>query len=69
MDYNFTANVEKEFDEIAEGKKKWTIILQDFYKQFHPEVEATAKTKMEHKVGERMLGTDPKSGKPVSVKI
>ncbi len=69
MDYNFTANVEKEFDEIAEGKKRWTITLQDFYKQFHPEVEATEKTKMEHKVGERMLGTDPKSGKPVSVKI
>jgi len=69
LDYHFTANVEKEFDEVAEGKEKWTDILKTFYSQFHPSVEATLATKTEHKVGERFLGNDPKSGKPVSVKI
>lgn len=69
LDYNFTANVEKQFDEIAEGEKKWTSIMKDFYKDFHPLVETTLATKTEHKVGERILGEDPKSGKPVSVKI
>ncbi len=69
MDYNFTASVEKQFDEIAEGDKQWTATLKTFYKQFHPSVEKTLATKSEHKAGERMLGTDPQSGKPVSVKI
>ncbi len=69
LDYNFTANVEKDFDEVAEGTSQWTSILKDFYKKFHPSVEKTMNTKMEHKVGERMLGTDPATGKPVSVKI
>lgn len=69
MDYNFTASVEKEFDEVAEGEKKWTDMMEVFYKDFHPLVETTLATKSEHKVGERMLGTDPVSGKPVSVKI
>ena len=69
MDYNFTASVEKEFDEVAEGEKKWTDLMEVFYENFHPLVETTLATKTEHKVGERMLGTDPKSGKPVSVKI
>lgn len=69
MDYNFTANVEKEFDEVADGDKKWTSILHTFYDKFHPEVVFTSDIKMEHKVGERMLGVDPQSGKPVSVKI
>ena len=69
MDYNFTASVEKEFDEVAEGEKKWTDLMEVFYENFHPLVETTLATKTEHKVGERMLGTDPKTGKPVSVKI
>jgi DNA topoisomerase-1 len=68
MDYNFTARVEKEFDEIAEGKAVWGKTIDKFYKGFHPEVEA-AMQRSEHKVGERILGTDPKSGKPISVKI
>ncbi|MDR0744119.1 MAG: type I DNA topoisomerase [Tannerella sp.] len=69
LDYNFTANVEKEFDTIAEGKLEWTKLMNRFYKTFHPAVEAAAAVKTEHKVGERELGTDPKSGKPVFVKI
>ena len=69
MDYNFTANVEKGFDEVAEGKMEWANMMDQFYKGFHPLVEKTLHVKSEHKVGERMLGTDPASGKPVSVKI
>ena len=69
MDYNFTANVEKEFDEVAEGNKEWTGLMENFYKDFHPLVDKTMNIKSEHKVGERILGTDPVSGKPVSVKI
>ena len=69
LDYNFTASVEKQFDEIAEGEKQWTSILKAFYKDFHPSVESTLATKSAHKAGERMLGTDPASGKQVSVKI
>lgn len=69
MDYNFTADVEKNFDEIAEGKKLWENVIRDFYKRFNPLVEKTNNIKSEHKVGERVLGTDPGSGKPVSVKI
>ena len=69
MDYNFTASVEKEFDEVAEGEKEWSGMMETFYKGIHPLVEKTMYTKTEHKVGERMLGTDPVSGKPVSVKI
>ena len=69
MDYNFTAKVEKEFDEVAEGEKPWTDMMETFYKDFHPYVENTLATKSEHKVGERVLGTDPASGKQVSVKI
>ena len=69
LDYNFTASVEKEFDEVAEGKKEWAGMMADFYEDFHPMVEKTIQTKTEHKVGERMLGNDPISGKPVSVKI
>lgn len=69
MDYNFTANVEKEFDTIAEGKLEWTKSMNKFYTKFHPVVEAAAAVKTEHKVGERELGVDPKSGKPVFVKI
>ena len=69
MDYNFTASVEKEFDEVADGEKEWTGMMDVFYKEFHPLVDMTMNTKTEHKVGERVLGTDPTSGKPVSVKI
>ncbi|MCD7936953.1 MAG: type I DNA topoisomerase [Tannerellaceae bacterium] len=69
LDYNFTASVEKEFDSIAEGEMEWTNAIDRFYKFFHPIVEATSAIKTEHKVGERELGIDPKSGKPVFVKI
>ena len=69
MDYNFTAEVEKKFDDIAEGKTEWTQMMKDFYGDFEPEVEKTLNAKSEHKVGERLLGTDPQSGKPVFVKI
>ncbi len=69
MDYNFTASVEKEFDEVAEGEKEWTGMMGNFYKEFHPLVDQTLNTKTERRVGERVLGTDPVSGKPVSVKI
>nr|WP_302829634.1 type I DNA topoisomerase [uncultured Bacteroides sp.] len=69
LDYNFTANVEKQFDEIAEGEEQWTTILEHFYTNFHPSVETTLATKNAHKAGERILGDDPASGKPVSVKI
>jgi len=69
MDYNFTARVEQEFDHIAEGEEGWTQMLKDFYRKFEPTVEKTMNARSEHKVGERLLGTDPKSGRPVSVKI
>ncbi len=69
LDYNFTASVEKEFDSVAEGELIWTEAIDKFYKIFHPIVEATAAVKTEHKVGERQLGIDPKSGNPVFVKI
>ena len=69
LDYNFTANVERQFDSIAEGKEQWTDMLKDFYDKFEPTVEKTMNSRQEHKAGERELGTDPKSGKPVFVKI
>ena len=69
MDYNFTASVEKQFDEVAEGEKPWTSVLGTFYKEFHPAVESTLATKNAHKAGERILGTDPATGRQVSVKI
>ena len=69
MDYNFTANVEKKFDAIADGKEDWHKMLRDFYKGFEPTVEKTIKARSEHKAGERILGQEPGSGKPVSVKI
>ena len=69
MDYNFTANVEKEFDEIADGKRHWAEHISTFYKDFDPKIDNIIQTKNEYKVGERVLGNDPKSGKPVSVKI
>jgi len=69
MDYNFTADIEKEFDEIAEGKMEWTGVIHDFYDDFDPLVERAGNTHTEHKVGERLLGNDPKTGEPVTVKI
>ena len=69
MDYKFTANVEKVFDEIADGKKPWVELIKSFYADFEPQIENIVQTKSEHKVGERVLGTCPTTGKPVSVKI
>ncbi len=69
LNYNFTARVEQQFDDIAEGKKVWNDEIDHFYKLFHPVVEDAMALRLEHKVGERVLGTDPKSGRPVSVKI
>lgn len=69
MDYNFTAKVERRFDDIAEGTEQWNDMMRDFYKDFEPTVEKTMNIRAEHKVGERQIGTDPKDGKPVFVKI
>ena len=69
MDYNFTAKVEQGFDKIAEGDEKWTDMMKAFYKSFEPTVEKTMNARQEHKAGERELGNDPKTGKPVYVKI
>ena len=69
MDYNFTAKVEQKFDEIAEGTEHWTDMMKDFYKDFEPEVEKTLNARSEHKARELEIGMDPKSGKPVFVKI
>ena len=68
LDYNFTAKVEASFDEIAEGKMDWTKNIDTFYKAFHPDVEKAIATTGK-KAGERELGIDPKSGKPVFAKI
>ena len=69
LDYNFTARVEEKFDEIAEGKLPWAGEIREFYDMFHPVVDRTLNMRLEHKVGERQLGTDPVTGEPVSVKI
>ena len=69
MDYNFTANVEEKFDEIAEGKASWLKMMKVFYKDFEPVVEKVMNARSEHKAGEREIGIDPESGKPVFVKI
>ena len=68
LDYNFTARVEERFDDIAEGKLPWNSEMRDFYDRFHPRVDEALNMRLEHKVGERVLGTDPE-GRPVSVKI
>ncbi len=69
MDYNFTANVEKDFDAVAEGKENWTKLMREFYDNFEPQIQKTLEEKSDRKVGERELGTEPASGKRVSVKI
>ena len=68
VDFNFTARVEKEFDEIAQGSKEWTDMLEAFYRPFHDEVEDTLEN-AERATNERELGTDPETGKPVSVRV
>ena len=69
MDYNFTATVEETFDKIAEGDEQWNDGIRQFYNTFHPDVDKVSNLRLEHKIGERVLGNDPKTGKPVSVKI
>ncbi len=69
MDYNFTAKVEGDFDRIAEGKEDWKDMLHKFDDSFEPQVEKVINQRSEHKAGERQIGVDPKSGKPVFVKI
>ena len=69
LDYNFTANVERQFDSIAEGNEQWTDMLKEFYSKFEPTVDKTMNSRQEHKAGERELGKEPKTGKPVYVKI
>lgn len=69
LDYNFTARVEKQFDNIAEGQEEWTHLIDTFYKSFHPVVDEVMNSHTDHKIGERILGTDPKTGKQISVKI
>ena len=69
MDYNFTAKVEQDFDRIAEGDEAWTDMMKQFYKSFEPVVEKTMNSRQQHKAGERLLGKDPKTGRPVFVKI
>ncbi|GGG32372.1 type I DNA topoisomerase [Bizionia arctica] len=68
LDYNFTAKVEEDFDDIAEGKVNWTTMMKKFYKEFHPIVEDVQEN-ADRESGERILGTDPKSGKQVSVRL
>ena len=69
LDYGFTANVEKDFDEVAEGRKDWKKLISSFYADFEPKVEQSLHEKTEHRIGERILGNDPQSGRQVSVKI
>ena len=68
MDYNFTASVENDFDDIADGKKVWYEMIDKFYQPFHQKIEDTLKN-TERSKGERILGIDPKTGKQVYVKI
>ena len=68
LDYNFTAKVEEDFDEIAEGKVDWTKMMKDFYKDFHPQVEDVQEN-ADRESGERVLGKDPKTGRQVSVRL
>ena len=68
LDYNFTAKVEQDFDEIAEGNIEWAKMMSDFYNHFHPNV-LNVEQNAERESGERILGVDPKSGKQVSVRL
>ena len=69
LNYNFTASIEEKFDDIAEGDAAWVSVIDSFYTNFHPTIVAANSLRLEHKVGERILGDDPKTGRPVSVKI
>jgi DNA topoisomerase-1 len=69
MDYSFTAKVEKEFDEIAEGKQDWVKMIDDFYKKFHPKVEETEEIKRSEVSANRELGTHPQTGEKVFAKL
>lgn len=69
MEFDFTAKVEAEFDKIAAGKKEWSKMMKSFDKEFEPQVDKVMNSRQEHKAGEREIGIDPKSGKPVFVKI
>lgn len=68
IDYNFTAKVEEDFDDIAEGKEEWTAMMKDFYKKFHPQVEYV-KENADRESGERILGEDPQTGKIILVRL
>ncbi|WP_027138598.1 type I DNA topoisomerase [Gaetbulibacter saemankumensis] len=68
LDYNFTAKVEEDFDNIAEGKVDWSNMMKEFYKNFHPQVEDVQEN-AERESGERILGVDPATGKQVSVRL
>ena len=68
MDYNFTANVEQNFDDIAEGKQEWTSMMKEFYKNFHPIVEDVHKN-AERESGKRILGVHPENKREISVKL
>ena len=68
LDYNFTAKVEADFDDIADGKENWTQMMKSFYKDFHPQV-VDVQENAERESGERILGKDPKTGKQVSVRL
>ena len=68
LNFNFTALVEKQFDQVAEGDVQWESVIDTFYKAFHPAVEI-ASVYSKQKVGERILGSDPKTGRPISVRI
>jgi len=68
LSYDFTATVEKDFDEIAEGKIEWSKMIEKFYRPFHKDVEKTLR-ESDYSKGERTLGTDPKTGKAVTVRI
>lgn len=69
LSYDFTANVEQEFDAIAEGEKPWIGVIEQFYSIFHPNVVEVMEAKTERRVGERYIGDDPKTGKPIYAKI
>ena len=68
LDYNFTAKVEEDFDDIADGKEDWTSMMKEFYQEFHPQVEDVQKN-ANRESGERVLGVDPKSGRQLSVRL
>ena len=68
VDYRFTAQAEQQLDSIAEGKTDWVESTEEFYTVFHPHVEEVSRT-AERSTGQRILGEDPKSGRPVSVRI